>query len=198
MRVDDGATEAIVAVIADLLVDRVRPVLVALDGRSGAGKSTLARSVAAEVGAGVIEGDDFYAGGTADEWDAMTPAAKADHCVDWARQHEVLTTLASGRDATWFPYDWDADDGRLSSDPKTCRAAPAVILEGAYVARPELTDLLDLRILLDTDPIVRRFRLLHCEGRAYRTEWEARWSVAEDHYFTSVMPPAAFDLIVHT
>lgn len=198
VQVETGATEVVAAAIADLLADRTRPVLVALDGRSGAGKTTLARVVAAKVGAGVIEGDDFYAGGTADAWDAMSPAAMVDHCIDWARQREVLAALALGRDATWFPYDWNADDGRLSTDADTCRAAPAVILEGAYSARPELADLLDLRILLDTDPIVRRDRLLQREGRGYRTEWEARWSVAEDHYFTLVMPPTAFDLIVST
>ncbi|MGI8755562.1 MAG: hypothetical protein ACR2MB_06805 [Acidimicrobiales bacterium] len=198
MQVEGGATFVVAAAIADLLADRTHPVLVALDGRSGAGKTTLARAVAAKVGAGVIEGDAFYAGGTAEAWDAMTPAAMTDHCVDWARQREVLTALASGRDATWFPYDWNADDGRLSTDSDTCRAAPAVILEGAYSARPELADLLDLLILLETDSIVRRDRLLQREGRDYRTEWEARWSVAEDHYFTSVMPPTAFDLTVHT
>jgi uridine kinase len=40
------------------------PVLVALDGRSGAGKSTLAGQVGAQVGALVIDGDDFYSGRT--------------------------------------------------------------------------------------------------------------------------------------
>ena len=68
-----------------ILADRIaaiastasRPILVAIDGGSGAGKSTFARRVGDELGAAVIDGDDFYAGGTAEEWDAMSAAEKA-------------------------------------------------------------------------------------------------------------------------
>jgi cytidylate kinase len=49
-------------------------VLVALDGRSGADKSTLARQVGADLGALVIDGDDFYRGGTDAHWDVLGPA----------------------------------------------------------------------------------------------------------------------------
>lgn len=34
------------------------------------------------------------------------------------------------------------------------------------------------------------------EGEAYRTDWEARWSEAEDYYFSAVMPPSTFDLVL--
>ena len=71
-----------------------------------------------------------------------------------------------------------------------------MILEGAYSCRPELHDVLDLRVLLDTPCDVRRQRLLEREGEAYRSEWEARWSVAEEYYFGTVMPPSRFDLIL--
>lgn len=50
----------------------------------------------------------------------------------------------------------------------------AVILEGAYSARPELHDVPDIRILLDTPPEQRRRQLLEREGDHYRTDWEAR------------------------
>ena len=56
--------------------------------------------------------------------------------------------------------------------------------------------MLDLRVLLDTPADVRRQRLLEREGEAYRTDWEARWSAAEEHYFGTVMPPSRFDLIL--
>ena len=71
-----------------------------------------------------------------------------------------------------------------------------VVLEGAYSCRPELHDLLDLRVLLDIPPWVRRRRLLEREGDAFRADWEARWSAAEDHYFGTVMPPERFDLVL--
>ncbi len=129
--------------------DRPGPILVALDGRSAAGKSTLAAVVAPLVGAVVIDGDDFYSGGTAETWDAMSAAEKANHCMDWRRQRPVLEKLARGEAATWHPYDWEADDGSLAPTPVICEPAPVIILDGAYSARPELADLFDLRVLLD-------------------------------------------------
>jgi hypothetical protein len=71
-----------------------------------------------------------------------------------------------------------------------------VILDGAYSARPEFGDLLDMRVLLDVPHEVRRQRLRLREGENYRAEWEARWASAEEYYFERVMPPDAFDLTV--
>ena len=81
---------------------------------------------------------------------------------------------------------------------RRCSAGPAavVILEGAYSARPELSDLFALRVLLDVPRDVRRARLLQREGERYRAEWEARWGEAEDLYFEVLMPPGAFDLVL--
>lgn len=188
--------------IAALLVDRVRPVIVALDGRSGAGKSTLASVVAADlcrqppVEVSVIEGDDFYGGGSPDYWDSLSAEKKVAHVIDWRRQRPVLERLRSGRAATWLPFDWEAFDGRLASTAMRCEPTGVVILEGAYSGRPELADLLDLRVLLDTSPAPRRARLIEREGHGVVDEWYARWSEAEEHYFGSIMPPDRFDLVL--
>lgn len=101
----------------------------------------------------------------------------------------------AGEPATWRPYDWDADDGRLAA-AITAGPAGVVILDGAYSARPELAHLFSLRVLLDAPRHVRRARLLPREGVSYRAEWEARWSAAEDLYFEQLMPPSAFDLVL--
>jgi uridine kinase len=175
---------------------RHRIVLVAIDGHSGAGKSTLADEVGRQVGAAVIDGDDFYAGGTASQWDAMSPAEKVDHCIDWRRQRPVLEALARGERATWHAYDWEANDGRLMSAPTVSAPAPVVILEGVYSARPELADLLDLRVLCDAPAELRHRRWVEREGERYLDDWARRWAEAEDWYFTHVMPPESFDLIL--
>jgi len=187
-----------------MLVDRIaaigpygsRTVIVAIDGGSGAGKSTLALEVGRRIGAVVIDGDDFYSGGTAVEWDAMNAAEKAAHCIDWRRQRPVLETLARGRPASWNPYDWDTDDGRLLERPTDCQPAPVVILEGVYSARPELADLLDLRVLCDAPAEIRRRRIVAREGEDHRTEWNLRWEEAEQWYFGRVMPRDRFDLVI--
>ncbi len=146
----------------------------------------------------MIVGDDFYAGGTADRWDERSPAEKADQVIDWHRQHRVLDDLRLRRNASWYPFDWEAPDWNsdrvpLRPTPISMTSADIVILEGAYSARPELHDVLDIKILLDTPPQQRRRQLLEREGDHYRTDWEARWSAAEDHYFGVIMPPHRFD-----
>jgi uridine kinase len=186
--------EALVAAIRGL--DRADPTLVAIDGRSAAGKSTLASRVADMTDVSVIDGDDFYAGGTDDEWDAMSPGEKAAHCIDWQRQRSVLEALARGEAARWHPYDWDANDGRLVETPTMCPPAPVVILEGVYSARPELADLFHLRVLYDAPVEVRHRRWVEREGAGYLDDWARRWSEAEEWYFARVMPPTAFDLVL--
>jgi uridine kinase len=190
-----GAAAVLRARIATARAAARTPVLVALDGRSGAGKSTLAQQVGAEVAALVIDGDDFYRGGGDGLWDARGAAEKVDLVIDWRRQRALLLQLALGEAAAWRPYDWDADDGRLGP-AITAGPAGVVILDGAYSARPQLADLLDLRVLLDVPPQTRRERLLQREGERYRDEWEARWAEAEDLYFEELMPPEAFDLVL--
>ena len=190
-----------VSVLVDRIGDlraarRFATVLVAIDGASGAGKSTFALKVGLETEANVIDGDDFYAGGSAEMWDAMSPAEKAAHCIDWRRQRPVLDALAKGEPAIWHPYDWDADDGSLAERPVYHDPAPVIILEGVYSARPELADLLDLRVLYDAPREVRQQRIAEREGSDYRTEWNQRWEEAEEWYFTQVMPPEVFDLVL--
>jgi uridine kinase len=190
------ALSQLIQQISDLAWKKQGPVLVALDGRSGVGKSTLARRVAHGIDATVIEGDDFYAGGTAEQWDAMSPAERADRCIDWRRQRPVLAALGTGQTATWQPYDW-ANDGGLAS-PVSAQPTSVIILEGAYSARPELAGLIDVRVFLLVPDDVREVRLRRREGEDYRVEWEARWASAERHYFTKVMPPQNFDLVLQS
>ena len=180
---------------------RTSPLLVALDGRSGAGKSTLATAAAEAIRADgldarVIDGDDFYAGGSPALWDMMSAAEKVANAMDWRRQRAVLDQLRRGHEARWRPFDWEAFDGRLASTQFRCPPAAVVVLEGAYSGRPELADLIDVRVLLDTTAPVRRQRLIAREGADYADDWFARWTEAEELYFGSVMPSSAFDLVL--
>ena len=124
--------------------------------------------------------------------------ARSSTGVGNARCSQALRTQGH---AEWHAFDWDADDWDADivpfrSEPTRCTASPVVLLEGAYSARPELHDLLDLLVLLDTPTDVRLERLLEREGESYRSDWLGRWSAAEDHYFGTVMPRARFDLVL--
>ena len=168
------------------------PFIVAIDGRSGTGKSTFAARLSRELGARTIEGDDFYAGGVDVRHD--TPAERVEACIDWRRQRPVLATLRRGASARWYPFDWAAFTGQRASAPVACDAAPLVILEGVYTGRPELSDLVDLRVLVRVPEARRMKQLITREGAL--SPWERQWLEAEDHYFATVATPERFDVVV--
>ena len=127
----NGAAGILCDRIASLRAVAPEPLLVALDGRSAVGKSTLAQQVAARTAALLIDGDDFYRGGDDAFWQARAPAEKVDLVIDWRRQRALLTKLRRGECASWHPYDWEVDDGRLGPEVNV-GPAPVVILDGAY------------------------------------------------------------------
>lgn len=189
----EATVDALAARITQLARATAHPVVVALDGRSGSGKSTLAARLAGRLpGCGVIEGDDFYAGGTGLRSDP--PAERAAACIDWRRQRAVLQALRAGRTARWQAFDWDAFDGSLCATPTVLAPAPVVLLEGTYSARPELADLLDLRVRVTTPDALRLARLQAREGGI--GPWEAQWLDAEVAWFAR--PDLAFDVTVAT
>ena len=167
-----------------------RPALIALDGRSGSGKSRLAGDLASRLDAVVVSGDDFYSGGTG--LLAIGPAERAGLCIDWRRQCEVLERLRSGQPASYAAFDWEAFDG--SHIARRIDPAPVVILEGTYSGRPALARLFDLRILVTVSDEIRMARLLEREGAI--GPWERQWHEAEAWYFSRVMPPGRFDMVV--
>ncbi len=178
------------------LAQSTSPVVVALDGRSGTGKSTLAEWMAGQLDGLHVDQDDFYAGGELYAWQRLTPQEKADRLIDWRRvRDEVLLPLRAGRGASWRPFDWNTMHG-LSPETITAPASRLIILDGAYSARPELADLIDLTILVTLDDAVRLERLRQREGEDATSAWQAVWDEAEDFYFGTIRPPEAFDLVI--
>jgi uridine kinase len=184
--------DSLTTLLRERAAQRERPCVVALDGRSGTGKSTLAAQLATELDATVIDGDDFFAGGVDVRGD--TPADRARDCIDWRRQRPVLEALRAGQGASYHAFDWDAFDGSLEADATQHAPRSVVILEGVYAARPELADLVDLRVLLRVSDEVRLARLLAREGAL--GPWERQWHEAEEWYFAHAAPSAWFDVLV--
>ena len=169
-----------------------RPYVIGVDGRSGAGKSTLAARLASALGACVLEGDDFFAGGVSLRRDSAEERVR--HCIDWRRQRPVLEALRAGRTASYFAFDWEVFDGRLEAEPRSLAPRAFVVFEGVYSTRPELRDLTDLRVLLRAKDEIRNARLLAREGTI--GPWERQWHEAEDWYFTNLVPPDGFDVVL--
>ena len=188
-----------VSSILDLAAQRQakvdRPIVIAMDGPSCTGKSILAAAVALRSGASVLEGDDFYRSTvpslTVWQREAMSDAAVLDAVIDWERlRDQALLPLRAGQGATFQPYDWNADNGRLAL-PKTVAAADLIIVDGVYAARPELADLVDVDVYLGIDPQTRARRYAE---RRNDPDWVRFWERGEAYYFSGVRPPASFDL----
>jgi uridine kinase len=172
-----------------------RPIVIAIDGPSCAGKSILANAVALRAGGSVLEGDDFYRTAlrklSVAQREAISDAGVVDAVIDWERlRDEALLPLRARHPATFQPYDWNADDGRLAP-PKTIPAADVIIIDGVYAARPELADLVDLAVYLGVDPQTRASRYA---ARNNDPDWARFWERGEAHYFVHLRPPASFDL----
>jgi uridine kinase/CTP:molybdopterin cytidylyltransferase MocA len=188
-----------VSSILNLAIERQpgaeRPVVIAIDGPSCAGKSILAAALGLRSEGSVLECDDFYRHTlprlTLTQREAMSDGAVVDAVIDWERlRAEALLPLRAGRSATFQPYDWIADDGRLAP-PKIIPAADVIIVEGVYTARSELADLVDVAVYLGVDPEVRLGRYAE---RGDDPDWRRFWERGEAYYFSTVRPPASFDI----
>jgi uridine kinase len=169
--------------------------VLALDGHGAAGKSTLAGTVAGAAGAALVHTDDFFRPARAvargDAGCASGVPALASY-YDWRRiRGQALEPLRAGRRARFRRFDWERGSGLDGA--VTVDARPLVLLEGVFSAAPELADLVDRSVLVDTPRPVRLRRL---RARVTPEEWDDDWLAAEQAYFDAVRPPSEFDLIV--
>lgn len=199
------ACAAIVEVVIQSTASGQVPLVVAIDGRSGAGKSTLASRVAKETGAVVVLLDDFFAASIPDaDWDRMTVEERGANVFDWVRiRSEAIMPLLAGRVARWYPFDFESGqraDGTYGMKTKAKEVEPAsvIVVDGAYSAGPQLTDLVGLTVLVELSEEERWARLAHREEAEFLAQWHARWTAVEDFYFSNVRSRSSFDLIVTT
>jgi uridine kinase len=175
-----------------------RSIVVAVDGRGGAGKSTLAAAVADRVDAAIVHVDDFYRDLPDAERLELTPEEGVDRYSDWERlRAEALLPLIEGMHARYGCFDWVTGHGLTK--PITIDSREVVLVEGVYSARPELDDLLNLKVLVEADDVtcVRRWQQrARTVSRDDPHGWDARWHAAERHYFRVIRPRESFDLIV--
>jgi len=165
-------------------------ILIAVDGRSGVGKSALSQPLAERLGATLVHGDDFFAGGT--QLLSLDDAALADICIDRARLSAVLAMLKSGRKAVYRAFDWHAFNGSLNSNETSLTARPVIVVEGVYTVHPDLRNLVDISVVIEVSNTERERRLVKREGQL--GAWERQWHRAEEWYFAHLAPPTVFDI----
>jgi uridine kinase len=163
----------------------------------------LAATVAAQLNAVTVPGDDFFAATLTDhDWEKRTPAERARDAIDWRRlRAEALEPLLAGKRAAWYPFDFVSGvrpDGtyRMNERAEIREPSPVIVLDGMYSTRPELADLIDLSVLVEVPAGRRHQRLSERENADFLDDWHARWDEVETWYFSRVRPRSAFDIVV--
>jgi len=138
-------------------------ILIAITGGSGSGKSTLAEALVASLapGSAVLMREDSYYRDAASlpGFDAAT----FDFDDVTARDHDLmirdLRALKSGKDIVAPVYSFIHHGREPGGEP--VRAAEVVIVEGTHVlCTPDLVDLFDIRVFVDTPADIRFIRRL--------------------------------------
>ncbi len=168
------------------------PVLVvSVDGHGAAGKTTYATALAKRLGASLVHTDDFFQP-SCSRATHVSPADPLASYYDWRRlRAEALVPLRAGGPAAFRRYDWQLDELRGPRGLVVPR--PVVILEGVFSSAPQLADLLDRSVFMDT-PEHERLRRLR--ARVAPEDWDDDWLRAEQAYFSVIRPPPSFDLVV--
>ena len=166
------------------LSEKKRPVLAAVDGRCAAGKTTLAQSLAQRFGWSVIHMDDFFLRPeqrTSERYEEPGGNLDRERFLE-----EVLIPLREGTLTSYRPFDC----GRMClREPVRFQAGPVVLIEGAYACHPDLADLYDIRIFMDTDAETQRRRVTEREGADRAGIFFEKWIPLEEKYF------AAFEIV---
>ena len=165
---------------------------VAIDGPSGAGKSTLAEALRSLIPtATVVHVDDFYSDEGVNPPGGMDPEDACDEYVDRIRLFEmVLEPLKDGDNGYYQVYDWVAQrpDAWVTIEPRG-----VLIVEGVYAMRPELREVYDVKVYVDTPQETRLSRL---GERSDNPVWVKRWAEAEVWYNTNIKPRDYADVVI--
>lgn len=109
--------------------------VIAIDGPSGAGKSSLSQSLATLLQAPIIHLDEIYEG-----WNGLGQIGL--QLREW-----VIDALATDRDPSWRPWDWDND---VRSDQwQHVARGEFLVIEGCGAGGAEIADATSLLIWVD-------------------------------------------------
>lgn len=154
--------------------------VVAVDGRSGAGKSTIAATLAAELGAPVVDLEYVYPG-----WDGLEEGIEL-------LVREVLQPLAAGRPVAVprWSYALDGWDPPLVLPP-----SDVVVVEGVGAGDRRAAPYLSVLVWVELDEATRHARAIARDAEVYRPHWE-RWAAQERALLARERTPERADVVV--
>lgn len=162
----------------DRLMEKNRPVRIAIEGHSASGKSSLAALLSRVYDCNVFHMDDFFL-----QVHQRTPEryAQPGGNVDYERFHsEVLTPLSEGKPFSFRPFDCST---LALKQPVSITPKQLTIVEGVYSLHPELAHLHDLGIFLEISEEAQRERILRRNGPEMLERFVSLWIPLEKLYF---------------
>ena len=178
--------------------------VVGVAGGSGSGKTTFAKNLKEALGenAEMLTCDNYYYAN-----DGLTHEQRAalnfdsPDAIEFSLMSEHLAALREGRSVESPVYDF-TEHTRLDKTA-TLQARPVIIVEGILVlSRPELRELMDLKIFVDTDAderILRRAkRDMEERGRTFDDIMEQYLTTVKPMHYEHVEPSRAFaDMVLN-
>jgi uridine kinase len=187
-----AAAQAVASAIADWQTAHSGVLIVAIDGHGTAGKSTLAAEIARVTAAALVHTDDFFLRPPVRAGKQPPGRRSLRHYYDWRRiRAEALEPLRARRSAKFRCFDWSRGAGL--GGVATVWPSDLILLEGVFSAAPELSDLVDWSVFVDT-PEHERLRRL--QAQVEPGNWDADWLAVQQSYFDRTRPAASFDLVV--
>lgn len=175
------------------LLQRKRPVLVAIDGRCAAGKTTLAEELRELCGCGVVHMDHFFLRPEQRTEERLnTPGGN----VDRERVlQEVLLPLSREEEVSYRPYDCKL---QALKEAVQVVPGPVTVIEGAYACHPSLREYYDLKVFLTVEKEEQLCRIRRRNGPEAAIQFRERWIPLEERYFAACKVADCCDLRFET
>lgn len=173
------------------LIEKKKPVNIAIDGNSGAGKSTLAKLINSIYDCNLFHMDDYF----------LRPEQKTENRlievggnIDYERFNmEVINGLKSNSEFSHQVYNCKT----LQLDEvHTVKPKILNIIEGVYSMHPIFIDIYDLKIFLEIDEKSQVERILKRNGELMLKRFISEWIPMENEYFKKMNIRDKSDIIL--
>lgn len=175
------------------LLQRDKPVIIAIDGMCGSGKSFLADRLKASYECNVFHMDDFFLPLEMKTEERLSQPGGNVHYERFSE--EVLSSLLKNEKVTYRPYIcglWRLGEVR-SLEPKKLN-----IIEGTYSLHPTLRDAYDLKVFLTVADQLQLERIMRRSGEEKLQQFINRWIPLENLYFNHMKIHEIADITLDT
>lgn len=182
--------EKLIESIKEIIIRNGR-ITVAIDGHCASGKTTLANQLSLMFDAQVIHMDDFFLPVHMRTEQRLSQTGGNVHYERFCS--EVVEGIISDKSFKYGVYDCGTD---TFSESEVIHPEKSIIIEGAYSLHPEIPDIYNLKIFLETDTETQLERILKRNGRDALENFKSKWIPFENKYFEEFKIKDKCDIIL--